>query len=131
MIYVYVYPVTGFSRNIADDRLKNAFLKKEGVERYTLERFIEALNDDFINTDTHWIRKVEDREGCYPVSSMHISDLEESGFDVSKVSESDLLTLADKLNDDYRDLTYWISLSNIAENHGIPKRNKTIISLRT
>ena len=128
-IYVYVYPVEGFDRNIADERLTEAFLEKSGVQRYTLERFIEALNDDEINLNTQWVRKIEDSEGCYPISSLHVNDLEESGYDLQKLSESDLLTLADKLNDDYRKFLYWNSLVIIADGMCFPQREKRIICL--
>jgi hypothetical protein len=123
MIYVFVYPVEGFDRNIADDRLKEACLNETGVERYTLEAFINALNDDVLNLDTHWARVIEDNHGRYPVSFLNIDDLESSGFDVSEVTESDLYSLVNKLNKDYREWHYWQSLKIIADHLGIPRLN--------
>jgi len=124
MIYIYVYPVDGYDRNIADDRLKKAYLKRKDVERYTLEEFTEALNDEAINPVTHWVRMIVDDKDYYPISSLHIDDLNDKGFDVSKVTESDMKTLAKKLSNDYCEQLFWSSLEIIADAIGIPRKKR-------
>ena len=121
MIYVYVFPVEGFDRNITDVAMIKAYAEGKGVERYTLEEFIKALNDETVNIDAHWVQMTDDHAGCYPIAFLHADDLQESGFDVSKVTESDMLTLADKLNDDYLEWMYWESLKIFADYIGIPR----------
>jgi hypothetical protein len=131
MIYIYVFPVEGFDRNIADDKLLKAYHAGKGAERYTLEEFINALNDENINIDAHWVRMIDDNAGCHPIAFLHADDLQDSGFDVSKVTESDMLRLADKLNGDYLDWTYWESLRIVADNMGIPRMKKVNKKLKT
>jgi len=120
---MYVYPIEGFDRNIADDSLLKAYLNREGVEQYTLEEFTEALNDDVINPFALWVRAIDDKKDFYPISSVHIDDLKHSGFDVSTVTEDDMKMLADKLSDDYCEQLFWGSLEIIADAIGIPKQN--------
>jgi len=125
MKYVYVFPVEEFERSIADDELIRAYLEGKDVERYTPEEFINALNDEHINVDTHWVRMIDDNDGMYPITYLHADDLKHAGFDVSNVTESDMLTLADKMNDDYLDWSFWDSLQANAEIIGIPRLNDT------
>jgi hypothetical protein len=125
MICIYVYPVEGFDRDITDDKLIRAYSEGKGVERYTLQEFIGALNDERIHPVTHWVKMIDDLEGCHPIAFLHADDLEEAGFDVGNVSESDLLTLADKLNIDYLDWTYRESLRIVADKMGIPRREES------
>ena len=122
MINVYVFPKKGFDRNIADIELIKALSGGKGVERYTLTDFIEALNDEHINLNLNRVRMIDDNEGCYPVAFIHMDDLKDGGFDTEKVSESDLLTLAEKLNDDYINWMFWDSLRTCADYVGIPRR---------
>ena len=127
MIYIYVFPVEEYDRNIANSRLKKACLKGKGVERYALKEFVNALNDDDINLNTHWVRTIDDNEGYFPIKYLHAEDLETSGFDVSKVTESDMLRLADKLTGDYLDVSFWESLKIHAAHIGIPRIEKVNI----
>ena len=122
---MYVYPVEGFDRTITDDSLIKVYLNRENVERYTLEEFAEALNDDVVNSDTHWVRALDDRKDFYPISSVHIDDLKHSGFDVSTVTEDDMRMLADKLSDDYCGQLFWGSLKIIADAIGIPRKKQS------
>ena len=124
MIYIYLYPVDGFERNITDENLIKAYLDERDIERYTPEEFLNAINDDAINLDTHWGKAIDDNAGFYSIASVHIDDLKRSGFDVSKVTESDMMTLADKLNDNYLDWYFWESLQIMAEHIGIPRLNE-------
>ena len=120
MIHIFVYPVDGFDRNITDDSLIKAKLNGKSVERYSLEEFIEALNDDVINLDTHWVKMTDDTRG-YPISHLHPDDLEELGFDTGNVSCDEMLEIAERMNETYRELSYWICLKAIAEDLGIKK----------
>ena len=124
MIFVYVYPVE-LDRNIANVKLIRSYLKKEGIERYTLDEFINGLNGEFIHLDSRWVKIIDDSEGCYPITSLHIDDLKDSGFDVSNVTESDLLTIADRMRDSYLDTLYWESLEEMATDLQIPKKKKS------
>ena len=121
MIYIYVYPIDRFDRKIADEYLMKAHLIGNGVNKYSLKEFIDALNDETINLVTHWVKAIDDNAGYYTIASVHVDDLKESGFDVSNVTESDMMTLADKMNDNYLDWSFWDSLEIIAEDIGIPR----------
>jgi hypothetical protein len=121
MIYVYVYPVDGFDRHIADNELMKAFMERKGVERYNLKEFMDAINDDAINTNTHWVKMMDDHEYDCPISYLHLDDLKELGFDTGNVSDDDLSEIAERLDETYRELSYWICLKVIAEDLGIPK----------
>ena len=68
------------------------------------KRFIQLLN-----------------EGYFPITSVHRNDLESKGFDVKRISDSDMEELADKMADDYCEQLYWESLEIIAEILGFPK----------
>ena len=122
---MYIYPVEEFDRTITDDSLIKAYLNREDVERYTLEEFTEALNDEVINLDTHWVKMINDDRDYYPISSLHIDDLKHSGFDVSTVTEDDMRMLADKLSDDYCEQLFWGSLKIIADAIGIPRKKQS------
>ena len=123
MIYVYVYPVDGFDRHIADNELMKAFMERKGVERYNLKEFMDAINDDAINTNTHWVKMMDDTRGC-PISHLNPDDLVELGFDTGNVSDDDLSEIAERLDETCRELSYWICLKAIAEDLGIPKIKK-------
>ena len=60
-------------------------------------------------------------EGYFPITSVHRDDLESKGFDVKRISDSDMEELADKMADDYCEQIYWESLEIIAEILGFPK----------
>ena len=125
MIHIYVYHVDRFDRNIEDENLIKANLIGNGVEKYSLTEFIDALNYDTINLVTHWVKAIDDSVGYYTIASVHVDDLKESGFDVDKVTESDMMTLADKMKDDYLDWSFWDSLEIIAAQIGIPRIKET------
>ena len=129
MIYVYVYPVEDYDRHITDNELMKAFLERKGVVRYTLENFMDAINDDAINIVTHWVKVIDNHKYGYPISYLHPDDLKELGFDAGNVSENDMSEIAERLDEAYRELSYWISLKAIVEDLGIPKILKTIPNL--
>ena len=125
MTHVYLFPLEGFDRYIADMELKEAYLNKKGVERYTLTDFIESLNNGHINLNLNRVRLIDGNDGGYPISSLYIADLKQAGFDTEKVSASDLLTLADRLKNYYLEWMYWESLEMIADGIGIPRQEET------
>jgi len=96
MICIYVFPIDEENnRNMADSELVKAYHEKKiDVERYTLHDFIEAINDDVIHFDNHWVKMIDDNAGYYSIASVHIDDLKEEGFDVSDVTEDDMQILA-------------------------------------
>ena len=123
MIYTFVYSVADFDRNITDNELKEAYFNGKEVKKYTLDDFFNNLNDDLINLNAHWVRMIDDDKDFYSISSLHLGDLEKLGFNVSKVTENDMITLADKLSDDYCEQLFWSSLDIIADATGIPRVN--------
>ena len=51
----------------------------------------------------------------FPITYVHRDDLKSKGFDVSEVSDADMIKLADKLSNDYLGQLFWESLQIIAE----------------
>ena len=125
MIYVFVYPVEDYDRHITDNELMKAFLERKSVVRYTLENFMDAINDDAININTHWAKMIDDQEYGYPISYLHPDDLKELGFDAGNISDDDMSEIAERLDGTYRELLYWISLKAVAEDLNIPKIKKS------
>ena len=125
MIYVYVYPVEDFDRHITDNELIETFMKRKGVVRYPLKDFMDAINDDAININTHWVKMIDNHKHGYPISYLHPDDLKELGFDAGNVSENDMSEIAERLDETYRELLYWISLKAVVEDLGIPKIKKS------
>jgi len=125
MIYIYLYPVKEFERDITDNELFEAFANNNEVKRYSLDKFFDNLNDDLISLNTHWVRMIDDDKNFYPISPLHLDDLEHLGFDVSKVTDNDMITLVNKLSDDYCEQLFWSSLEILAEAIGIPRLNET------
>lgn len=60
----------------------------------------------------------------FEITSVSRADLEELGYNTSKVSDEKMEYLAKKLADDYLEQMFWISLDIIADYMGIPKRRK-------
>ena len=124
MIYTYVYPVEGFDRNIADDNLIKAHLEGNNVKRFTIDEFIEELNNENINPVNYWVRAIEDNEGFHSIATVHIDHLKLESYDVRKVTESDMKTLAEKLSDSYYNWSFWEDLRINADDMDIPRLNK-------
>lgn len=59
----------------------------------------------------------------FVITEVSREDLEEIGFDTSKVSDETMERLARKLGDDYCEQLFWTSLEIIAEYLEIPKRD--------
>jgi hypothetical protein len=58
----------------------------------------------------------------FVITEVSREDLEEIGFDTSKVSDETMERLARKLGDDYCEQLFWTSLEIIAEYLEIPKK---------
>ena len=63
-------------------------------------------------------------EGFFYITSVHRDDLEAIGFDTSEVTDSRMKILAKQLRDDYCNQMFFLSLEILAEELGIPKKNK-------
>ena len=58
----------------------------------------------------------------FVIAEVSREDLEERGFDTSKVSDETMKKLASKLSDDYCEQLFWTSLDIMAEYLKIPKK---------
>lgn len=68
------------------------------------------------------LQQLESKLPYFNITSVSREDLEEAGFDISKVSDADMCTLARKMADDYCEQLFWTSLKIIAEDClNIPK----------
>lgn len=71
--------------------------------------------------EQYLLRSVESRLPYFPITTVSRADLESRGFDTSKVSDSDMVSLADGMAGGYVAEVYWIDLDIIAEGLDIPK----------
>lgn len=62
-------------------------------------------------------------DGYFYITSVHRDDLEAQGFDVSNVSDAQMLKLAEMLSDDYCEQLFWTSVDSLAEYVGMTKRD--------
>ena len=60
----------------------------------------------------------------FDISSLTRADLEHAGFDGSKVDDSTMLRLAQKLGDAYFDQNFWDDLELFADELGIPLKDE-------
>jgi hypothetical protein len=60
----------------------------------------------------------------FPITSVCREDLESIGFDASRVDDSTMRSIAEKLADDYCDQLFWTSLQVLADWMKIPKRKE-------
>lgn len=58
----------------------------------------------------------------FVISEVSREDLDELGYDASKVSDETMERLASKLGDDYCEQLFWTSLKITAEYMNIPKK---------
>lgn len=130
-IYIYYSPIEHWG-NIDTDRvdLDKAIINDKRSEKYTLEDFILAFNDEHIS-DTGYITMSEEEEmnADRPVLSetanmTYREELEGEGFDTTDVDDTTINELADKMSDSMMD-SFWINLETLAnEVFKIPKRKK-------
>ena len=62
------------------------------------------------------------KDKFFKITSVHRDDLENAGFDVSKVDDAMMERLASKMADDYCEQLFWDQLPIIAEIMGIPRQ---------
>jgi hypothetical protein len=120
---IYVLPKEKFERDADNETIIRAWKDGE-AECYSTESFAETINDDDFCDQLNWVRVIDEDEGYFEISSLHRDDLEEIGYDTSKVDDSVMKTLASKLGSDYCDQLFWGSLPIIADYLGIPKKRK-------
>ena len=58
----------------------------------------------------------------FPITSICREDLAEAGFDVSRVDDATMKTIASKLADAYLDSGFWIDLPIVAEYCGVSRK---------
>ena len=119
-VYVYVYPIEDFERNIPDNELIKAY-RDGSVKRYSLDEFAELINDEGFDEVNNWVRIIDDMAGYFPISYLHRDDLEGIGYDVREVSDWDMEAITEKLGEDYTEQLFHSSLPIIAEHVGVPK----------
>lgn len=57
----------------------------------------------------------------FPITSVSRADLEQKGYDTSKITDEQMEKLASKMADDYCEQLFWSSMDIIAEYLGFPK----------
>lgn len=57
-----------------------------------------------------------------PITYLSHEDLEEKGFDTSKMTQEELNDLASNMADLYMEGDYWPHLTGLAEEMGVPKK---------
>ena len=57
----------------------------------------------------------------FPITSVCRADLEQAGFDITKIDDSTMSELASKMANAYCDMGFWEDLEILAENLGIKK----------
>ena len=85
MTLVYVFSSDRYDRNVADSKLMKGYKKGMDVERYSLNDFINALNDEDININVNWMRMIgaeskleqeksqwQDVEKCLPEENVYV-----------------------------------------------------------
>lgn len=72
------------------------------------------------------MNNIDDR--YFPITSVHRDDLRELGYDTSRVDNATMTRLASKLADAYCEHVFWIDLPAIADDLGIPRIERRILS---
>lgn len=90
-----------------------------------LQDVIQFLENNHTGTKEHTdiISRVhshyESEKDYFEITCVHRDDL--VNFDTTNIDDSTMVTLADKLSDDYCDQLYWQSLNLIADGLDIPR----------
>ena len=61
--------------------------------------------------------------GYFPITSIHRSDLEDLGYDISGVDDAAMSRLARQMKDAYLEQGFWIDLPILADHLGIPRNS--------
>jgi hypothetical protein len=64
------------------------------------------------------------KEGYFPITSIHRTDLEQAGFDAAQVDDRTMMQIADKMAQAYLNNGFWTDLDIIAEGLEIPVRKQ-------
>ena len=59
--------------------------------------------------------------GYFPITSIHRSDLEELGYDISGVDDATMSRLAGQMKEAYLEQDFWINLRILANDLHIPR----------
>lgn len=81
---------------------------------------VEDLTETCISQDV--ASRILRRDGFFYITSVHRDDLEERGFDVSEVTDSDMQYLSRLMGKDYCSQLFHESMEILAEMMGIPKK---------
>lgn len=65
-------------------------------------------------TDVEMSFRNQLNSGFFPITSVHRDDLEEKGFDIKKISDNDMVQLAEKMSNDYCTQLFGYSMEIIA-----------------
>lgn len=60
----------------------------------------------------------------FPIATVSRGDLEDAGFDTSKVTDDQMRDIAENLCNAYLEQCFWIDLPIVAEDLGIPASRK-------
>lgn len=79
-----------------------------------IRQLTQGLKDYFNTienpTDTEKFFRDQLNSGFFPITSVHRDDLKAKGFDVNKISDNDMMQLAEKMSNDYSTQLFWDSL---------------------
>ena len=83
----------------------------------------EALNN-YVTVEEIKEKQKDEPQEFFPITTVAREDLEQEGFDASKVDDATMQRLADKMGDAYCDDGFWVDLRILAEYLEIPKKIK-------
>ena len=72
--------------------------------------------------ETETVSDVSQKQEFFDITSVSRDDLEEYGFDVKNIDDSDMSTLAGKMADDYCEQLFWTSMEIIADCLDFPRK---------
>lgn len=130
---VRIYIVNNYSLAIGDnkdyDRVSDEEFITEAERQgtvYSLDEYIDRLNEECgnIRPGADYIRRSKVHDGYFKITSVHRTDLQMRGFDVSNVSDDTMEALASRMGSVYVDQMFFDSMEDIAESIGIPRTEK-------
>lgn len=91
-------------------------------------RLEDHIVRDFDEWYDYFLTKINEAKKSttfFPITSIHRDDLESLGFDTTSITNATMERLASKMNDDYKEQMYWLSMEIITEeSFNIPKIKK-------
>lgn len=104
----------------------NTTHEEQMTRRAMLERYLSNP------TDAEWERfkwaiyqemQSNGADGHFPITCIHRDDLEEKGYDASKVTNDQMSEIAGNMADAYCETdAFWIELDVIADDIGVPRK---------